>query len=489
MTISLLVVSPSYSIREMLARYLPYEDFTVFTANSAEMALEFFEKTTIDTVLIELQLQKTSGLDFVKWLNIHHPNTHPVVICEEEDEDLIDLIKTLKSGYLLKAKLNLLQFRQKLQAMCMYKRGITYQLTQISIFELVKLVSFSGCDYHLYLTSPATHQEGLIYFGKGKVQHAMYGELTGEEAFYEIMKMKRGLFTEMQVLDSEDEVKIESSLDQLMANSALILDENGTTPQVKLPPTSCLIASADIYLPTFLGELFRFNKDSVLVTTWANSEEKIQEELMNNPELLIFDSDMKGVKIKKILEFIDGNYLDTRIILVGEQLNPALTSILKHPCLVRFLLKSQYQELAELIEQTYLAQHFSGELLDLNLFGVLQIITYFRQSRLLEVTDFFSGRAGQIFLADGEVLHATFGEYIGRDALKKILQINYGLFRQEAYWEPVTKSLNIPFNRLMMHLSRFSSADESLQFQVNDLLLQSGQVVSARSEKIDSLRA
>lgn len=486
MTISLLVVSPSYAIREMLARYLPYEDFTVFTADSAEMALGFLDRIHIDAVVVELQLKSTSGLDFVKWLNQHHANIHPVVICEEEDEDLIDLIKSLQAGYLLKAKLNLLQFRQKLQAMCKYKRGLTYQFTQISIFELVKLVSFSGYDYHLYLTSPATHQEGLIYFGKGKVQHAMYGELTGEDAFYEIMKMKRGLFTEMQVMDTDDEVRIESSLDQLMANSALILDENTTSVQIKPPPTSCLIGSSDIYLPTFLGELFRFNKESVLLTIWGNTWEKLQEELMANPEILILDAEMTEVKPKQVLEFIDSNYLDTRIILVGDQLHPSYTSILKHPCLVRFLLKSQYQELAELIEQTYLAQHFSGELLDLNLFGVLQIITYFRQSRLLEVTDFFSGQAGQIFLSDGEILHATFGEYIGRDALKKIMQINYGLFRQEAYWEPVTKSLNIPFNRLMMYLSRFAGTD-SAQYNINDLLLQSGQVVSIRPEKIDAL--
>lgn len=482
MTISLLVVSPSYSIREMLARYLPYEEYTVYTADSVESALIFFEKITLDAVLLELKLKNNSGLDLLDWLNKHHPNIHPVMICDDEDEDLSELIRTRKASYLLKSKLNLLQFRTKLQAMCKYKRGLTYQFNQISIFELVKLVSFSGSDYHLYITSPQTHQEGLIYFGKGKVQHAMYGELTGEKAFYEIMKMKRGLFSELQVMETDDEV-IHSSLDQLMANSALIMDEKTGGAQIQLPPTACVVVSNEHFLPVVLGELFRFHQESVLMTHWVTNLEDAQEQLMKNPELLILDTDTESVKPKKILDFLDGNYLDTRIILMGTRLQASLAQTLKHPNVVRFFMRDQYQEMAELIEQTYLAQHFSGELQDLALFGVLQIFSYFRHSRLLEVTDFFSGQAGQIFISDGEILHATYGDFIGRDALKKILQINYGLFRQEAYWEPVTKSLNIPFNRLMMHLSRFVE-DNSPYQAARDLLLQNGEVISIRSDKI-----
>lgn len=487
MTISVLVVSPSYSIREMLARYLPYEEFSVFTAASTTEALSYFHGVSFDAVLLELKLQETSGLDLLEWLNQHHPHVHPVVICHEEDSDLIELIRTRRAGYLIQNRLNLLQFRNKLQAMCRYKRGIIYQFSQISLFELVKLVSFSGEDYHLYLTSPQTHQEGLIYFGQNKVKHAMYGELAGETAFYEIMKMKRGLFSELKVIENEDEA-ITSSLDQLMANSALIIDQGeGRTAQVKLPPTSCLIVTNDMLIPTFLGELFRFQRDSGLVSNSVSTIEEAHAELMKNPELLILDTDMETIKAKRILEFIDEQYLDTRVVLMGSRLHQGMQQALKHPHVVRFFNKtSQYQELAELIEQTYLAQQFSGELLDLPLFGVLQIFSYFRHARLLEVADFFSGQVGQIFMNKGEIRHATYGDEIGRDALKKILQINYGVFRQEAYWEPVTQSLNIPFNRLMMYLSRFVAQATPHQ-EIRDLLLQSGEVISARSEKIGRL--
>lgn len=484
--ISLLVVSPSYSIREMLARYLPYNEFTVYTVNSDEGALIYLESMPLDAVLIELQLLNSSGLDLLQWLNENHPNIHPVILCEEDDEDLIETIRVRKASYLIKNKLNLLEFRNKLQMMCKYKRGLTYQFQQVSLFELVKLVSFSGYDYHLYLTSPQTHQEGLIYFGAGKVQNAMYGELSGESAFYEIMKMKRGLFSELQVIETDDE-DIHTPLDMLMANSALLMDEEDeNTRQVKLPPTSCLIVSHEIQLPTFLGELFRFNKDSVLITNWANNIEDAEKELLNNPELMIIDTDHPDVKPKRLVDFINGNYLDTRVILMGE-VKPNLAHILKNSSVVRFFEKPiQYQELAEVIEQTYLSQQFSGELLDLFIFGVLQIFSYFRHPRLLEVTDFFSGQMGQIFMCDGEVLHATFGSDIGRDALKKILKINYGVYRQEPYWEPVTKSLNIPFDRLMMYLSRFLE-DRTPWQEASDLLLQSGEVISIRSDKIDSM--
>lgn len=486
MITSLLVVSPSYSIREMLARYLPHDEFTVYTADSAEMALFFFQKVNLNAVVLDLHLQKSSGLDMLEWLQQNYPATHPVLICEQEDDDLIELIRTRKASYLIKNKLNLLQFRSKLKAMCQYKRGLTYQFNHISLFELVKLVSFSRSDTHLYLTSPQTHQEGLIYFGNGKVQQAMYGEQTAETAFYEIMKMKRGLFSEMEVVETEDE-QIQSSLDQLLANSAFMQDQKEGAPQLPLPPTLCLIVSAEMHLATFMAELFRFHKDSVLIVNWARTMEEAQQYLMENPELLILDTDLESLKPKKFLDFIDSQYLDTKIILLGDKFHSALTQALNHPNVVRFFLKSaQYQELAELIEQTYLSQQFCGELQDLSLFGVLQIFSYFRHQRLLEVTDFFSGKVGQIFLSDGEIRHATFGDDFGRDALKKILKVNYGVFRQESYWEPVTKSLNTSFNRLMMYLSRFM--DEQTPHQLaKDLLLQTGEVISIRSDKIEGL--
>jgi len=483
--ISLLVVSPSYRIREMLARYLPFDEFTVYTADSVEMAIQVFELIPLNAVVMDLFLQKTSGLDFLDWLKHKYPMTHPILICDEEDDDLTHVLRIHNASFLIKSKLNLLEFRSKLKSMCQFKRGLTYFFSQISLFELVKLVSFSGSDTHLYLTSPQTHQEGMIYFGKGKVQNAMYGELMKEDAFFEIMKMKRGLFSEMEVIDT-DESLIESSLDQLMASSALMIDHNEGGPQTPLPPTYCLIISEDMSVPTFLGELFRFNKESVLVVNWAKNFEEAQVHLMKNPELLIVDIDTRNLKPKRILDFIDSQYLDSRIILIGSQFQSNLNQILKHPNMVRFFLKpAQYQELAELIEQTYLAQQFSGEMYNLSLFGVLQIFSYFRHQRLLEVTDFFSGQAGQIFLSDGEIRHATFGEYIGRDALKKILQISYGIFRQETYWEPVTNSLNIPFNRLMMYLSRFIDQQSPHQM-AKDLLLQSGDIISIRADKIEN---
>jgi len=486
MVTSLLVISTSYSIREMLARYLPHDEFTVYTADSVEMALFFFQNVQLNAVVVDMHLKKSTGLDLLDWLQEHYPATHPVLICEEEDDDLIEVIRSRKASYLIKNKLNLLQFRNKLKAMCQYKRGLTYQFHHISLFELVKLVSFSRADTHLYITSPQTHQEGLIYFGEGRVQTAMYGELTSENAFYEIMKMKRGLFSEMEVMETDD-ARIQSSLDQLLANSAFILDQKEGAPQMPLPPTYCLVVSTEMYLATFLSELFRFHKDSILVVNWAKTMEEAQDYLMQNPELLILDTDVEGLKPKKFLDFIDGQYLDTKIILLGERFQTSLTQALNHPNVVRFFLKSaQYQELAELIEQTYLSQQFSGELLDLSLFGVLQIFSYFRHQRLLEVTDFFSGQVGQIFLSDGEIRHATFGDDFGRDALKKILKVNYGVFRQESYWEPVTKSLNTPFNRLMMYLSRFIE-DQTPYQGAKDLLLQTGEVISIRSDKIQGL--
>src|SRR5690606_4925095 len=157
-----------------------------------------------------------------------------------------------------------------------------------------------------------------------------------------------------------------------------------------------------------------------------------------------------------------------------------ISRYLSYPGVERFFLKtSQFWELGNLINQTLLSQQFSGSLRNLPLLNVLQTINYFRHPRLLEVSDFFSGQSGQLFLADGEIQHALFGELTGRDALKEMLGIRFGLFRQSTYWEPSERSLNVPFTRLMLYLGRYLDAiAHDSKEPPRDLLLQNGLMIT-----------
>ncbi|MEZ0375117.1 MAG: response regulator [Candidatus Sericytochromatia bacterium] len=482
MPISLLVVTPSYSIRKMLARYLSSADFSVYMADSVQTALPFIEKLKLDAVVCDLDLNEASGLDMLLWLNQKHPAVRPVIMCDADDSDLMELLREQAVSVLQKNRLNLFRFRNMLQSMCQYQRGVTFQFQQISLFELVQLSSRAGQARHVYITSALTSQEGLVCFQNGRVKHAMFDGSNGETAFYEIMKMKQGLFKEMDAVRNEY-YTIDSGLDQLMALSALRMDHK----TLEIPPTHCTLYSPDMSFAEFVLETYP-NAEMELICTDLHEEVFTQLELKS--DLLLLDLDMPGLDPRELLDALTQKNIRTRILMMGSEVHPDLNDYLAFPQVDGFYLKPiQYKELGELIHQIYLSQQFSGDLMNLSLFNMLQTFTYLRQPRLLEVTDFFSGDTGQIFIAAGDVQHAIFGELSGRDALKAMLGIRYGLFRQETYWEPVTRSLNVPFTQLMLYLTRYLESNPAPSFLARDLLLQDGRVVTLQPEKINYLMA
>lgn len=482
MPISLLVVTPSYSIRKMLARYLSSADFSVYMADSVPTALPFIQRLRLDVVVFDLDLHEASGLDLLLWLNQKYPAVRPVVMCDADDTDLMELLRSQAVSVLQKNRLNLFSFRNILQTMAQFRRGVTFQFQQISLFELAQMASRSGPARHVYITSTQTGQEGVVCFQNGRVKHAMFDSVKGEAAFYEIMKMKQGLFNEIDVVPTEY-YGIDSGLDQLMAITAMRMDQQ----TLEIPPTHCTLYSAEMSFAEYVVEHYPTAEMELMCT---DIREEVFHQLELKSDLLILDLDMPGLNAREFLDELTEKNIHTRILMIASQIHPDLNFYLGFPQVDCFFLKhTQYKELGELIHQTYLSQQFSGDLMNLSLFNMLQTFTYLRQPRLLEVTDFFSGTSGQIFIAAGEVQHASFGETIGRDALKAMLGIRYGLFRQEAYWEPVVRSLNVPFTQLTLYLTRYLENHPGPSFLARDMLLQDGRVITLQPEKINYLMA
>lgn len=482
MVLSVLIVSPSNSIRKMLARYLSINDFQIYTAESVELALKFIHSLTFDAVIMDIDLQAASGLDLLLWLNQKHPHVHPVMMCDTNDSDLMDILRRLQVSILEKDKLNLPRFRNLLQIACQSKRGVSFQFQQIHLFELIQLASQDGQTRNVYISSLQSGQEGLICFGGHRLKHALYDIHKGTDAFSEIVKLKQGLFQETELI-SEDYYTLDSDLNQLIANNNLNFEHSLQDAQA----THCTIFSPDMVLAEFLLEHYPQADMEVICT---DMQEEVSEQLKQRSDLLILDLDTPDLDVFAFLNTLKEKNWGTRIILIASQVDAELHHYLKIPYVHRFFLKPfQFQELGELIHQTYLSQQFEGDLLNLSLFHVLQTLSYFRQPRLLEVTDFFMGETGQIFFANGNVQHATFGEHTGRDALKSMLGIQYGVFRQETYWEPSYHSLNVPFGRLVLYLTRFIESHKQAGPLPRDLLLQNGELITLQPEKINYLFA
>lgn len=483
MTFSVLIISPEYSVREMLARYLSSDEFTVFTANSAAMAVPLIRELSINAIIMDIELGEASGLDLLLWLNHKQSPIHPILLCDTSDSDLMRILRSQRVSVMHRNRLNLLYLRQLLSSLRENKRGVTYQFQQLNLFELMHLASHAGSTKHVYITNPQTGHEGLAFFREGRVQHAMFGEQAGEEAFHEIMRLRRGMFQEVPHADLKH-YTMESNLEHLMALSALKLDQQG---YMQMPTTYCTVLSQDMALADYFLEHF---PDAEMEMVYSESVEEALEVLESRADLFIVDLDLSGLNFSELIEALEARNITIPVILMASALKEDILPYFFSKQVNRFFLKpSQFPELGDLVNRTFLSQQFSGELFNLSLFNVLQTFSYFNQPRLLEVCEFFSGCTGQIFMADRTVQHASFDSHVGRDALKEMLKIRYGTFRQETYWNPMDVSLAVPFSRLLLYLSRFVDDPQESGGVPRDMLLQNGRMITLQAEKISYLMA
>ncbi|MBC7474905.1 MAG: DUF4388 domain-containing protein, partial [Candidatus Sericytochromatia bacterium] len=80
------------------------------------------------------------------------------------------------------------------------------------------------------ITDPVSMQMGLLYLKGGDVIHAECGSMQGEQAFYTIMAMKSGMFSDMPWIDPTQRT-INYPFNHLLMEAARIQDESQATMQ------------------------------------------------------------------------------------------------------------------------------------------------------------------------------------------------------------------------------------------------------------------
>jgi len=100
---------------------------------------------------------------------------------------------------------------------------------------------------------------------------------------------------------------------------------------------------------------------------------------------------------------------------------------------------------------------FKGHFLNLKLPDLIQMSTQGHMSITLKVTD--GGKSGEIFICEGNIIHAVCGKKIGKEAFYKILSWTQGSFRGETYFPPPLQSINLPWEHLLIEAHR--KIDES----------------------------
>ncbi len=461
---SILLLEPQSFMRQATSsrlRLLGLEHQSFDSLAAASVALSQFEN---GIVLAPLESENFSGLDLLWYLRQNQSQATVLLSTDTPDPLLNASLRHLGACLTDSHPARLAEVFKRLQQ---DDYQLKFQLDNITLFDLIQLISQAEANTHLYLTDPDSGAEGLIYFQQGQIKHAIYDQLTGEEAFFKIMSLNTGLFMETDFGRAEY-YTISSQTSSLIARSALRQDDS------VLDPVEIILFDPSEQISTLLSRNFPPQRLALSSLTELDEHSPIPA-----ANLLIIDIDSLGDAIFATVSAIEAHF-NGPILLVGSQAQAGVAEALCLEQVEQFYLHHlQLQNLLAFIQHRCFNQRFSGQLHHLSLFDCLQILGFSAVPMAISCQDALSGERGEILVGQGQIHQARFGGYSGVEALTLCLKIDTGLIHiQEA--SPLKESgESQALTRIMMQLVQNDQTDFP-----SELYLQDGRHLIPQAELI-----
>jgi CheY-like chemotaxis protein len=258
--------------QEILAR-LPSQP-EIHTSDNGARALALLESEPFNLLLIDLRMPQMDGFQVLTIVRRKFPSLRVVVMTSSEDEQFraraygmgIDL-------YMEKPKTGkeIINFVDCIESLLEREDSGGFRGVQSkTLVDIVQLECLTQSSAILKISSSAA--DGRIWFQRGEIVDAVTGELSGRDAFFEMLRWKSGNF-EIMASDTPRPRTIFSSYEGLLMETAHSLDESAA-------------AAPDSSEDVGLGAFARFKGVQFAVTVQAKDKTKFDHWGMENPDTM-----------------------------------------------------------------------------------------------------------------------------------------------------------------------------------------------------------
>ncbi len=201
-----LVADPDPENSSMLDFKLTQQGFNVVVVKDTEKAKEALKNTTFDLIISEVDITPNDGFDFIYSIRKDSRFSNIPIIILSKVSDPASVERGLNLGvidyitkpysvdvFVLKAKKTIENYNQQRSYEEKKQRGVSGSLSEISIPDILQILSNARRTGLLSITS--NKGTGEIYLDSGRVVDAIFGGLRGEEAFYQIVGWEDGTFS------------------------------------------------------------------------------------------------------------------------------------------------------------------------------------------------------------------------------------------------------------------------------------------------------
>ncbi|PIQ27569.1 hypothetical protein COW36_16460 [bacterium (Candidatus Blackallbacteria) CG17_big_fil_post_rev_8_21_14_2_50_48_46] len=473
----ILIVDDSRLMRMILTQHLHAHGYLVISVETVLEAVDLIRHQNFNLVLAEVNLSGVSGLDFLLWLKKNKPLLHVIMMAPSMQEEVKAFVLEHEALYFIKS--NNYDTLMQIITLKINKRGFDIQIKDIILFDLAQLCILSGRPRSISLADPLSDQDGMIYFNSGKVVHAEIGEQEGEDALLRIMRMPKGTFSEILPWSEPEEETIYMPFDMLIMGIATVIDEQdrdkGTHDSLALGKKEnaeslplMLIVDDDNLIRRMMVDYFSMQGFSV--KGLASAREGVQWLSENPCDLVLADVYMADMTGLEFLEWIHDRGLNAKVILMTSLVSDHIVKFAAQYGAVKVFRKPVILgELEAFIRYLFSQRYFAGKIRNINLLDFLQVISFGKACKAYKVHDLALNIKGFLYMKEGSVIHAEYGEMEGEEAFFEIVKIQRGFLSELFFAPPAQQSIDMPLTRLIMRTmgrldGSMSQLDDSRQF-------------------------
>ena len=190
-----LIVDDEPLILDMLAQTLAadHERYGVVTARNAKESFEILSQENICLVVSDIVMPEISGLHLLAHIRAHYPQIEVILMTGNATDDIKRQGRQSNCLHFLEKPIRLNHLLELIrEQIAINDEGFAGTLKNIQLTDLIQMCCHSGITMAISVMMGS--QKGTIYINDGEIVHAACGNVTGENAFYNILAWQSGSF-------------------------------------------------------------------------------------------------------------------------------------------------------------------------------------------------------------------------------------------------------------------------------------------------------
>jgi len=474
----ILVVDEELELLTMTQRLLSQEGFDTSICHQPRLAAATLRDEHFDLLLSEMSLTGISGLELVLWAKKHAPRTQSFLMTPMRMASIQGMLTSAGVQQVFKKPLDMMSLCQDLKSAV--RMGVSGKFKYLNILDVLQMLLIDKTNRCISIKDKRLKTEVILILHQGEVQQASVYDsrsqevlLTGDEAFFSVLNIKNGLFSEI-AYPADFTRNIHQPFQSLTMDAAKVLDERATD---KAPELN----NVEFLLPGHLRRIMVVD-DDMLIRVLLKTHLRFQGfEVIEMESALAALQYLQSEKVDLILTDVNMPNMSGLDFILWLKEQPHHCPVIIMTAFPTEEIKqfSQTQRVWRYLQKPIQLEQLSGFLLDLaspgcegylenlNTFDFIQLSLLSGGRKLIQLTNTLDDTQGALWLENNAFVHATYGEEVGQNAFQEIVSMGKGQFFEKDWEQPETRSLEgISPHKLLIQATRY--LDQKNHFQADD---------------------